>query len=136
MKNKKINLKKVVKRSYKKLGKVFLGSILFAIILTLGIFLFVIPGIIFALFLYYTLPVLVYENRGVIESLKYSWNVGEKNIGVTIKLIAISVMLFISFMTISLVGLSVASIVATIILVPVGVIANGYVYLKKAKFEV
>lgn len=61
-----------LRRGLRVLPKVFLVTLLYTVITTIGYLLLIVPGVIFSLMYAVAVPVAVLENRGPIESLKRS----------------------------------------------------------------
>jgi len=64
----------------RKFIKAFLAGLLYAIVVVIGICLLVIPGIYLALRLQFYIPFIVDEDAGIMESLKRSWAITDKQV--------------------------------------------------------
>jgi len=63
----------VFKEVFPQSGRYFVAEIVYALIVIIGLCLFIIPGIYLGLRLQYYRAAIVEDNKGAIESLKYSW---------------------------------------------------------------
>jgi len=109
---KKPNLENAKKIALKKYISVLGASIVEAGVVTLGLLLFIIPGIYFALRLSFFRYAILVDNKKAIESLKYSWKITKGNVR---RLLAIYIVI---------VGVSLA---VTLVLFPFALTNNLYI---------
>jgi len=62
------------------LGPVILASILICVIIGIGLFLLIIPGLIAAFFLLFTLPAVVLDKLGAVDAIKKSFDIVKANL--------------------------------------------------------
>lgn len=96
-----VKLGDLLKTSFNKTVKVMAGLILWGLVISLGFLLLVIPGLILALLFFYTCPVYALEDKSIRDSLKYSLNVGKRNVGKTISFSFVTLLVLIVFAIIS-----------------------------------
>ena len=106
----------------RKLPAFIATCILFYLIVIIGSFFLIIPGIYLGIRLQFYLAFIVEDNCGIIESFKKSWNLTK---GLSIKLIV----LWLIMMLISFVG-SIALFVGIFIAVPLIILMYGYTFRK------
>jgi len=82
-KNGEVNQPEVWSRSLRAIVPVFFGQILYSVIMTFGLILCIIPGIIFAVFFMFYGYVYIVEDYSLIESFKKSWQLVKNNWWVT-----------------------------------------------------
>jgi len=99
-----------------------LTSIMSAVIVLIGLILFIIPGVIFALRIQFSKYLVIDKRLGPVEAIQKSWGM-TKGISFNLFLFAILLML------INLLGL-LAFIVGLFISVPLTMVANAFVYRK------
>jgi len=83
----KFNYFKEIKNNLKYFWKIFLFSFIELIIITLGLFLFLLPGIYCLFVFYFTLPILANENLSIIESIKKANKIFKTNFWKNISII-------------------------------------------------
>jgi len=134
---KKIKLIDLLRESPSYIIKFFIVSILVGLITFAGFLLFVIPGFVFLLVFAYALPATIYEEKRIINTLKYSWHIGLKNIKTTIKFLIVSLVISVPYILASYLfdfTLRVAfNMVWQAIITPFGIIALSILYLKGIK---
>jgi len=102
--------------------KVFLASILYLIVVVFGLLLLIVPGIIFAIRLWFFEYFIVDKNLGVIESLKKSWEITKGN--------ALNLFFFLILLAlINILGF-LALIIGLFLLIPILFLAPAFVYQK------
>lgn len=72
MENKEIELKTAFMSAVRKAPVLIAAGILLTLIILAGFLFFIIPGVIFCIWYFYTIPVIMLENRGVIDAMKVS----------------------------------------------------------------
>lgn len=99
-----------------------LTSIMSAVIVLMGLILFIIPGIIFALRVQFSKYLVIDKGLGPVEAIQKSWKMTK---GVSFNLFLFAILL----MLINLLGL-LAFVVGLFISVPLTMVANAFVYRK------
>lgn len=126
-----------LKKAFKKLGSAILLSIVFGIIIGIGYLLFIIPGIIFTIWYVLAFYVLIYEDKGAIESLKRSKElVGGFGWSMFLKLIVlVLIQFFIGVLgIIPILGFFV-NIISAFVLTPFWVVYLGLIYKDLVKIK-
>jgi len=102
--------------------KYLLATILSVIIVTLGLILFIVPGIIFAIRFWFFGYFIVDKNLGAIESLKKSWEITKGNTwNLFIFLILLALINILGFL---------ALVIGLLLSVPTTLLAQAFVYRK------
>lgn len=70
-------------RTLQRIVPVIIASLLIGIVVTIGMILLVLPGIVVAFFLMFTLVALMVDNLGVFKAIGYSFRTVGKNFGAT-----------------------------------------------------
>ncbi|MBD3311948.1 hypothetical protein GF352_00615 [archaeon] len=127
-----VSLGPVLKQSFKKLGRYYLG-----IILLLLISLIPIAGIFITLIMSFLLQVLVIEDKGIGESVKHAWKLGVKNIGkllvfgiIGLALLIASGLLLNLLSGLGNIGSIITSVITILILYPLFSLFNNVLYLE------
>jgi len=92
-----VKLGDLLRSSFNRTVKVIAGLFLWGLIISIGLMMLVIPGLILALLFFYTMPVYALEDKGVIDSLKHSFNVGKINVGKAIGFGFVTILFLIGF---------------------------------------
>ena len=106
----------------RRIVKTFLASLIYAIIVTIGLCLLIVPGIYLILRLQFYIFSIVDEDSGIVESLKRSWEITK---GHALPLLVIALIM----MAICLVGLVIA-IVGIFVAAPIVMLMQCYVFRK------
>lgn len=134
------SIKKNLRLSFNYFIKVFLVSFIVGLINFLGLIVLIIPGIVFSIILYYSIPIAVFENKKVFDTIKRSWEVGRNNIGFTILLYfllfiinyaVISVAQIFSYLSLPAYYISV--FILSALTSSISVLGIGFAYLKGIK---
>lgn len=86
---KKLSLSNAFKTAAIKYPYVFLSTVLYSIIVGVGSIFLIVPGIFFAIALFYYECAILIDNKGIIDSLKYSWDIIKNNWWLTLALLLI-----------------------------------------------
>ena len=112
---------------YRLFFRYLFATILYNLISILGLFLFFIPGIIFAIRFSFYDYFLVDKNSGIVESLKRSWQITRGNL---INLF----LLYLLFLVINFFGF-LALVIGLFLTLPITMVAEAFVYRKLLAFS-
>jgi len=133
-KGKKFSLASALKLVASKYVTLVLASILGFIINVLGLIALILPGIFLSIKLFYFEQAVLLNNKGIVESLKTSWNVTRGNWWRVFALvILIAIISLIIIMPVSFLSKIVADFIGGIFIVPLTVVAytKSYLQLKR-----
>lgn len=115
---------KLIQSNFKYIGKLFLFSALKILIIFLGVFFFLVPGIYFTLIFCFALPIMAKENLSIIESIKKAMAVFKKDWWRNILLIVgLKIIIFAAMILFSIIKINGIAMIADLFL------TTGLVYL-------
>ncbi len=115
---------KLIRSNFKYIGKLFLFSALKVLVIFLGVFFFLIPGIYFTFIFCFALPIMAKENLSIIESVKKAMVIFKKDWWRNILLIAgLKIIIFAAMIAFSIIKINGIAMIADLFL------TTGLVYL-------
>ncbi len=119
----------------KKVLSLIAASILVSIIVAIGLMLFIIPGLIFLTWFFYTIPALMLEDKGALEAMAASRSFArDKKLNTLILIILLGVVAFIGslFSLLPYIG-QIISFIIDIVVAALASVTQSYIYIKYAK---
>ena len=129
------DLAKAARTAFTKILSLIAASILVSIIVTLGFILFIVPGLIFLTWFFYTIPALMLEDKGALEAMSASRAFGrDKKLNTLAVIILLGIAVLISSLLniIPLLG-SILSFIVGIVIATLASVTQSYIYLKYTK---
>lgn len=134
LKKKKLDIKAVLNLAVSKIVKIIVISLIIGIAVGFGFVLLIVPGIILMLLLAYAVPLAVLEDKGIMESIKGSIEIGKKNMGDTFMFALISIVIITVFNYVTgLLPAPAPQMLSALVLTPFISISFGVFYLKWVK---
>ena len=122
-------------RAFRKVLSLIAASILVSIIVAIGLMLFIVPGLIFLTWFFYTIPALMLEDKGALEAMAASRSFArDKKLNTLILIILLGIAAFIGslFSLLPYIG-QIISFIIGIVVAALASITQSYIYLKYAK---
>jgi len=129
------DLAKAARTAFTKILSLIAASILVSIIVTLGFILFIVPGLIFLTWFFYTIPALMLEDKGALEAMSASRAFGrDKKLNTLAVIILLGIAALISGLLniIPLLGW-ILSFIAGVVVATLASVTQSYIYLKYTK---
>ena len=126
------DLAKAARTAFTKILSLIAASILVSIIVTLGFILFIVPGLIFLTWFFYTIPALMLEDKGALEAMSASRAFGRNkklNTLAVIILLVIATLITGLLNVIPLIG-SLLSFIGGLVVATWASVTQSYIYLK------
>lgn len=121
-------------QAFKKVVSLVAASILVSIIVTIGLVLFIVPGLIFLTWFFYTIPALMLENKGALEAMSRSRSFARDK---KLKTLAVIILLGLAALIGSLFSLlpfigPIISFIIGLVVAAWASITQSYIYIKYA----
>jgi len=129
------NLSSAAITAFKKIISLIAASVLVSIIVGIGMMLFVVPGLIFVTWFFYTIPALILEDKGALEAMSASRDFArDKKLNTLAVIILLGVAALISslFYLIPYIGPLIFFIISLLVATWAS-ITQSYIYIKYAK---
>jgi len=121
--------------AFKKVISLIAASILLSIIVAIGLVVFIVPGLIFLIWFFYTIPALMLEDKGALEAMTASrYFVRDKKLNTLAVIILLGLAAIIGsfFSIIPFIG-PIISFIIGLVVAAWASIAQSYIYIKYAK---
>jgi len=121
--------------AFKKVISLIAASILVSIIVAIGLVVFIVPGLIFLIWFFYTIPALMLEDKGALEAMTASrYFVRDKKLNTLAVIILLGLAAIIGsfFSIIPFIG-PIISFIIGLVVAAWASIAQSYIYIKYAK---
>jgi len=122
-------------RAFRKVLSLIAASILVSVIVAIGLMLFIVPGLIFLTWFFYTIPALMLEDKGALEAMAASRSFArDKKLNTLILIILLGIPAFIGslFSLLPYIG-QIISFIIGIVVAALASVTQSYIYLKYAK---
>ena len=121
-------------QAFKKVASLIAASILVSIIVAIGLVLFIVPGLIFLTWFFYTIPALMLENKGALEAMSRSRSFARDK---KLKTLAVIILLGLAALIGSLFSLlpfigPIISFIIGLVVAAWASITQSYIYIKYA----
>jgi hypothetical protein len=129
------NLASAARTALKKIFSLIAASILVSIIVTIGLILLIVPGLIFLTWFFYTIPALMLEDKGALEAMSASRAFGRDkklNTLAVVVLLAIAALISGLLNVIPLLG-SILSFIGGMVVAALASVTQSYIYLRYTK---
>ena len=129
------DLAAAINTAFRKVFSLIAASILVSIIVAIGLMLFIVPGLIFLTWFFYTIPALMLEDKGALEAMAASRSFArDKKLNTLILIILLGIPAFIGslFSLLPYIG-QIISFIIGIVVAALASITQSYIYLKYAK---